>query len=166
MVGREDVPQFVIPTLSRAKIARYLSYPVGAEQISAALAATPQLAELGLHFYHWSDQRLRWRNYEFLRVEYMSGPSPAREWPVDSLFRRPSQDRWEVVVQPIPRILRHRIKGYIVETALPQVAQWLVERSALEKSGGDILAFFYDETSEEFVARTVTQLEPLMMRGR
>jgi hypothetical protein len=47
----EDIEQIVIPTLSRVKIARSLSYPIGAEAISVALASVPQLAELKLIFY-------------------------------------------------------------------------------------------------------------------
>jgi hypothetical protein len=43
----EDAQQVIIPTLPRAKISNNLSYPIGAEQISATLAATPQLQKIG-----------------------------------------------------------------------------------------------------------------------
>jgi hypothetical protein len=33
--------QFVIPTASRVKISQKLSYPVGAERVSVALASVP-----------------------------------------------------------------------------------------------------------------------------
>ena len=47
----EKVQPFIIPTVSRSKIPSSLSYPVGAEAISAALALTPQLPEIRLNFF-------------------------------------------------------------------------------------------------------------------
>jgi hypothetical protein len=153
--------KFVIPTASRAKISRILSYPVGAERVSIVLASVPQLAELKLHFYSGFDIQLRSGHYEFLRVEYLHNARPQQEWPISSLYKRPEQGRWEIVVQPVPRTLRHRVKQYILDSALTQIAQWLIQRKGLSQQGNDILAFFYDEKGEEFVARHLTRLEPL-----
>ena len=162
----EDVQQITIPTLSRTKISRNLSYPVGAEQISLELASTAQLPEIKLHFYSSKfNIGLRKGHYEFLRVEYLNNARPAEKWPVTSLYGRPAQWRWEIVVQPVPRIVRHRVKQYIINLALPQIANWLAERTCLEQQGSDILAFFYDEKSEEFIPRQLTHLEPLQDRG-
>jgi hypothetical protein len=67
----EDVRQIVIPTLSKKKIGRHLSYPVGAEQVSAALADTPQFAKLGLHFsFYARNPEAQRGHYEFFEVEY------------------------------------------------------------------------------------------------
>jgi len=153
--------QFVIPTASRVKISQKLSYPVGAESISAALTSVPQLTEIRLHFYSWSDHGLRRGHYEFLRVEYLNNARALHEWPIWSLYKRHAQGRWEIVVQPVPRTIRHRVKQYIAVSALPQVARWLTERKEMTQRGGDILAFFYDEKSEDFVVRQLTRLEPL-----
>jgi hypothetical protein len=160
----EDVQQVIIPTLSKAKISRHLSYPIGAERISVALAATPQLLMLKLHFYSGLSSGLRWKYYEFLRAEYLNQASPSAEWPISSLYNRPPQYRWEIVVQPVPRIMRHRIKQYIADSALPQIAQWLITRSQLAQRGNDILAFFYDDKADEFLFRELTHLEPLLGR--
>ncbi len=145
-----------VPTLSKAKISHLLSYPVGAEAISAALTAAPQFACLKIHFYHWSDFHLRNGHYEFLRVEYLKEGAPATEWPVSELFQRPPQWNWEIVVQPVPRVFRHAIRKYIIDVALPQTAQWLTERSSRVERGSEILAFFYDEKSEQFVPRQLS----------
>lgn len=153
--------QLVIPTASRVKISRKLSYPVGAESISLALVFVPQLAEIRLHFYSGFDIQIRSGHYEFLRVEYLNGVLPLQDWPIAALFKRPAQERWEIVVQPVPRSVRHRIKQYILDSALKQIAQWFVRRSELTQRGGDILAFFYDQKSEDFVVRHLTRLEPL-----
>jgi len=153
--------QFVIPTASRVKISQRLSYPVGAEALSLALASVPQLVEIRLHFYWWSDHNLRSGHYEFLRVEYLNNVRPLQEWPIWNLYKRPAQGRWEIVVQPVPRTVRHRVKQYVADFALTQIAQWLTARRGLTQQGGDILAFFYDEKGEDFVVRNLTRLEPL-----
>jgi hypothetical protein len=153
--------KLVIPTASRAKISHNLSYPVGAERVSVVLASVPQLAELKLHFYSGFDVQLRRGHYEFLRVEYLNNARPSQEWPISSLYKRTDQGRWEIVVQPVPRTLRHRVKQYILDSALTQIAQWLIQRKELAQQGNDILAFFYDEKGEEFVPRHLTRLEPL-----
>lgn len=157
----EDVQPYIIPTLSRAKISHHLSYPIGAAAASMALASVAQLPELKLHFYFWSDNALRRGHYEFLRVEYLNNASHAEEWPIWHLYKRPPQFRWEIVVQPVPRVNRHRINEYILEKALPQVGSWLSERTGLSQQGSDMLTFFYDEKVEGFESRPLTRLEPL-----
>jgi hypothetical protein len=159
----EDVQQ-IIPTLSRTKVSRNLSYPVGAELVSAALAASVQFPMLKLHFYKGIGSGLQRGHYEFLRVEYLNEATPAEEWPIVTLYKRPPQYRWEIVVQPVPRILRYRISRYIIDSALIQIAQWLSERTKLTRRGSDILAFFYDEKTEEFISRQLTRLEPIRNR--
>ena len=105
--------------MSKAKISRHLSYPVGAEQVSSALISTPQFPRLKLHFYFWSDSHLRRKDYEFLRIEYLNNVQPRNEYPIWTLYQRPPQWRWEIVVQPVPPEFRHLVKRYIAETALP-----------------------------------------------
>jgi hypothetical protein len=126
-----------------------------------ALASTVQLPDLKLHFYFWSDLWLRNGHYEFFRVEYLNNGTPAEDWPISSLYKRAPQYRWEIVVQPVPRVNRHRINEYILESALPRVASWLSERTELAQQGSDVLTFFYDEKAEKFESRPLTRLEPL-----
>ena len=127
-----------------------------------ALASVTQLHELKLHFYFWSDHSLRRGHYEFIRVEYLNNALPAPgDWPIWLLYNRPPQYRWEIVVQAVPRVNRHRINEYILETALPQVSIWLSEHTELSQQGNDLLTFFYDEKEEKFESRRLTRLEPL-----
>jgi hypothetical protein len=102
MSAMEDVQPLLIPTLSKTKISRHLSYPVGAEKVSSALASCVQFPLLKLHFYFRFDNSLRRGEYEFLRVEYLDNVRPAQEWPIDTLYQRPPQWRCEIVVQPVP----------------------------------------------------------------
>jgi hypothetical protein len=161
-MGVEETQSVVIPTLSRAKISRHLSYPIGAEAISESLASVPQFAELKLLFYSSKYHTpLRSKEYEFLRVEYLNNAKSGEKWPIANLYGRPLQGRWEIAVQPVPRVLRHSVKQYIVDCALPQMRNWLVERAQLLRRGSDLLAFFYDEETEECVPRHAANLEPI-----
>jgi hypothetical protein len=111
-------------------------------------------------------QGKRGGHYEFLRAEYLNNASPAEEWPISNLYPRPAQWRWGIVVQPVPRVLRHRIKQYILDTAFEQITSWLDERRDLAQQGNDILAFFYDEKTEEFTPRQLKRPEPLRHRAK
>ena len=159
----EEIP--VIPTLSKANISSKLSYPVGAERISSALMSTPQFSQLKLHFYHWSDIHLRSGLYEFLRVEYLNHSAQMEGWSTYSLYQRAPQYRWEIVVQPVPRVVRHRVKQYILETALPSLEKWLNARAQLAQRGNELLAFFYNEKQDEFETREFTRLEPVRVNS-
>jgi hypothetical protein len=77
------------------------------------------------------------------------------------LHQRPPQYRWEIIVQPVPRIIRHEINRYIHESALPEIASWLSDRAELAQRGSDMLTFFYDEKTGQFESRPLTRLEPL-----
>jgi hypothetical protein len=161
-MGAEETQPIIIPTLSRAKISRHLSYPIGAEPISESLASVPQFAELKLLFYSSKFHTpLRSKRYEFLRIEYLNSARSVEKWPIANLYGRPLQGRWEIAVQPVPRVLRHSIRLYILDSALPQMRHWLVERSQLLQRGSDLLAFFYDEEAEECIPRHVANLEPV-----
>jgi hypothetical protein len=159
----EEQKPFVIPTMSKAKISHLLSYPVGAEMVTRALDGVPQMNQLALQFYHWTDNALRRGNYEFLRVEYLKGVAPAEEYPI-FLYRRPPlvQYQWEILVQPVPRIKRHNIRTYIGETALAAIKNWLMERAELKARGSTVLAFFFDEEKDEITMHQIERLEPRM----
>jgi hypothetical protein len=157
----EDVELVVIPTMSKAKISRDLSYPIGAEGISRAVEGVPQFPLVRLQFHHWSDSHLRRGEYEFLRVEYLNNVFRPDHYPVSPLYQRPPQYQWEIVVQPVPRVHRHRIKRYIVESAFGEIREWLVQRADYAQNGSEVLAFFYEEKLDEFKTYRVGHLEPV-----
>lgn len=157
----DEEHQIVIPTLSRAKISRNLSYPIGAEAVSIALASAPQFPQISLHFYGAFVTWTRKGRYQFLRVQYSNSLGPPRD-----LYKRPQQGRWEIVVQPVPRPDRSRVKQYIIETALPQIIDWLENRAELTQLGDDIFTFSYNDKTKEFTTWQSTNLEPSRVRGR
>ncbi len=151
----------IIPTASKAKIHNRLSCPIGAEQISKALAATVQFSSIQLRFHASLGDGLSIFK-EFLRVEYLNDVQAPQQWPIFPLYPRPDQSRWELVVQPVRRSFRHEVKDYILSVALPDIDRWLIERAELNQKGSDILAFFSDDSSANGFARHhLTRLEPL-----
>jgi hypothetical protein len=157
----EDLQPYIIPTLSKAKISHVFSYPIGASALSEVLRSTAQFGKLKVHFYFWSELWLRDGHYEFLRVEYLNNATPAEQYPIVRLHQRPPQYRWEIIVQPMPRIIRHEIKRYILESAIPEIASWLSDRAELAQQDSDMLTFLYDEKIGQFESRPLTRLEPL-----
>jgi hypothetical protein len=155
----ETSEQLIIPTRSKVKISSLLSYPIGAERLSEALIDVPQFQNLNLHYYFWSDWHLRQGQYEFLRAEYFDNPG-RKDWSQTDLWQRPPRYRWEIVVQPVPKIFRHQVKKYIQESALALVRDWFVQRVDLDRKGDDVLKFTYDEKSNEFWHSEVANLEP------
>ena len=154
----EDVKTAIIPTRTKAKISHELSFPIGAERISVALAAATQLPQLVLHFRPDYFNGVRCGRYPFLRVQYSRAEKPIDFIPpsVASLF-----NEWQIVVWPVPRVFRHRIQQYILDLALPQIKQWLDQRVNLAQPGSESLTFLFDEKKEEFVPEQLVRLQPM-----
>src|SRR5208282_6089188 len=144
----EDVPAIIIPTRSRAKVSHELSFPIGAERISTALASATQLPQLVLDFRSDRFNQVRFGHYPFLSIRYSSGEPQYNSISTSGI---PLFNKWEIVVRPVPRIFRHRIQQYILDSALPQIKQWLDQRFNLAQEGSDTLGFFFNEEKEEFV---------------
>jgi hypothetical protein len=54
----EDLQPYTNPTLSKTKISRYFSYPIGVAAVCEALRSAAAMPELKLHFYFWSERIL------------------------------------------------------------------------------------------------------------
>jgi hypothetical protein len=154
----EEVKTIIIPTGSKDKISHELSFPIGAERISIALASTTQLPQLVLHFRRNYFNGARYGHYEFLRVRYDGGKLPN-----DPAYssRIPLFNKWEIIVGPVPRVLRHHIHQYILDSALPQIKQWLDQRVNLVHPGSESLCFFFDEKKDEFVREEDARPQPM-----
>jgi hypothetical protein len=152
----EDAKTIIIPTRSKRKISHELSFPIGAERISIALASAEQLPQLVLHFSSDYFNRVRSGHYPFLWVRYLGG-----EKPINPISGVPLSNEWAIAVGPVPRVLRHRIHQYIVDSALPRIKQWLDQRVNLAHSGSESLTFFFDERKEEFVLEHDARLQPI-----
>jgi hypothetical protein len=156
----ETASQGLIPTRYKVKIPQVLSYPIGSSAISKALSGIQQYGQMILRFYYWTDLHLRNGRYEFIRVEY-TNHSEGREWTRLGLYQRTEQYRYEIVVQPVPKVFRNRVSGLIVAEALPLIRDWLAMGSELGRQGSYVLAFFYDEKVDAVSIERSDKLEPI-----
>jgi len=155
----EEVKEIMIPTRSKAKISHLLSFPVGAERISKALADTPQIAKLFLHFQSDRWGHVRTGRYPCIRVQHSSRHAEMAERSKDSAGV-PLFNEWEVSIYPVPKIHRHTIQQLIVNIALPQINEWLRTRAELQQPGEQSLIFHFEELKNELTSESEMQLNP------
>ena len=123
----------MIPTRYKSKLPRTLSYPIGAEAISAALAGAPHAEEFVLGF----SDRVVWPVSEFQRLlrerlpyrvfvaQYRPETKPGYSAP-QSLIEGGWYDcKWELHVYPVLREWRHLVNRLLREQGLPAVVEWL-----------------------------------------
>jgi len=123
----------MIPTRYKSKLPRTLSYPLGAEAISEALAGAPHAEEFSLAF---SDQavwpasefqRLLWERlpYALVTAQYRPTHKPGYGG-AQSLVESGWYDRaWELHVNPVLREQRQPAGRLIREQGLPAIVEWL-----------------------------------------
>lgn len=143
----------MFPTRSKAKIPSTSSYPLTAEEISEALANTPQAALLSIEFHEGWKSRLRSDPYHSRMISLPRPQLPVLEvafgWVrneapgAELAFQR----GWLITVLPVPRVLRHKINGLIQQLAFPAFNKWLTERKNLSLAsshGIQSLSALYD----------------------
>jgi hypothetical protein len=139
-----------LPTLFKRKIPSTLSYPIGAERISQALASVPQYDDIGLEFWYYSKAPRRAEPIEFLKAEYNTLRfSETMKWSL-----------WTVRIQPVPREARHLVQQHILQEGLPAIAEWLCQRAGLNRRGSDRLVFRFNPTTLEFTSSRSNSLQP------
>jgi hypothetical protein len=123
----------MIPTRSKSKLPKALSYPLGAEAISQALADAPHAGELSLSFY---DQAV-WPTAEFNRLvreklpyrilsaAYVPPRKVGRSAPATPVEGGWYQGHWSITVYPVLRGLRHAAGQLLRDRGLPEVVEWL-----------------------------------------
>lgn len=135
--GVNGVDEQLIPTSTRCKLPRDLSHPVGAREITRALATCPQRPELTIGFldlnsgfldaytarasWFW-DYRSRLERGDPVRVVTVSvrcqckGVSVSRKW----IGRR-----WDISVLPVLREQRHVAHRLLLDEGLGLLNDWL-----------------------------------------
>ena len=141
----------VIPTDRKQKLPARLSYPLGAKEVSEALAGVPQFDRFALSFHgrpmHSAvefDAVLRagaphlvFRAAFHKREPFLSSPNLF----VESGWYDP---QWELTVYPVPRQHRHAANVALTKQALPKVKQWLSQPGAQAwRSGYKALEFLF-----------------------
>ena len=152
----------MIPTRYKSKLSRSLSYPLGAEAISSALAGAPHYSDLTLSFH---DSPV-WRGSDFRRLLRESIPyavfvasySPARSPGYTGSATMAEMgmyaESWDLRVNPVRRELRHTSGQLLQEQGLPAVVQWL---QLSNEAGWDAqyhsLTLVFDPAEETLSAR-------------
>ena len=118
----------MLRTYSKAKIAKGLSYPVGAQAISAALAGLPQFDEIEIFFMNnltGSPAKLG---------EYVQSGAPLRILSGDHWIKYPSvysdgkEESWTVNVYALPSENKQEAQHCLLESGLPKVREWLARK--------------------------------------
>jgi hypothetical protein len=120
-------------TWKKAKLPRFLSYPLPWESVVARLSSVPQWE--GLHFYlppHPGSSAVA-----FHQTVQAQEPQLVLRACFDRWDKRPSigddfrdylQGRWSIWLYPVSRTLRARTKESLETKGLPAVAMWLAAK--------------------------------------
>lgn len=123
----------MIPTRFKAKLPKTLSWPVGAEAVTAGLDGVRHATECRLWF---SDSPV-WRASEFQKTLREAQPYPVLVAEYCPPLRIPyggskAMDalgmydaKWQVQVNPVPRAWRARVGALLREQGLPLMADWM-----------------------------------------
>ena len=122
--------ELLIPTRDRTKIPSGLSYPVGAEAISAALAGVRQFPDLSLSFWClWPAEvfRVPPESDAFLPVVEASFEkvSPGATGSRAGAEKGWYSEKWHVYVYPVPSGAKARVRQGLVDVGLPLIRGWL-----------------------------------------
>jgi hypothetical protein len=124
----------MIPTRYKSRLPGHLSYPIGAQALSEALAGAPHAEALNVGF---SDdlfaisavdfQRLlrERKPYKILEAEHKPARKPGISASNQSVEEGELGEKWEIRVFPVLRELRHLANRLLKDEGLPAVAQWL-----------------------------------------
>lgn len=122
----------VIRTKYRSKLSSALSYPIGAEGLSAAFGDAPQLELLQLSFWgaHWPATKFRRvlearSPYVLLIASYSPAEKPGFIGSNAGLASGAYSETWEVKVYPVLRELRPLARRLLASDGLPAIAAWL-----------------------------------------
>jgi hypothetical protein len=124
------------PTRLKCKISSKLSYPVGAELISSELSDVPQAQGLEISFFSkYERMETRGEPYEIFSVSY-------HPWET-------YDSGWRIEVRPVPRELKHLVKGALTAEFFPRIRQWLKARAGLNsRFSPDGCGVIFDEKHE------------------
>lgn len=123
----------MIPTSFKAKLPRGLSYPVGAEAISEALAGAPHIEALSVTFHESAvgpASEVRRLLVERLPHKVMAAEYQPRRKPgisaADFMIQHGWYDeRWDLFVYSVQTKFRHLVNRLLHEEGLPAIETWL-----------------------------------------
>jgi hypothetical protein len=137
----------MIATAFKSKIPQTHSYAVGAELLSKSLSSVPQYESLKLNFYGlWAASEEK-KTQPLLNVNHIN----IRETQYSSkdlVAQGFYDDTWEIVVYPVLRTQKAKVRNLLLTEGLPKVKEWLsANRSSTWLEGRRTLSIFLDVSS-------------------
>jgi hypothetical protein len=142
----ENMLNEALPTIYKAKLSRFLSYPLGAQKISEALVGLAEFASIGLDFFNNSERNHgTQRPYQVLQASYRKMPVHLSSG--NTLTEKHWRDaNWTVTVSAVPRIVKHEIQVLLTNEALPRLRDWfLMNRNSFGREGRASITVLFDE---------------------
>lgn len=129
----------LIPTRNKSKLPKSMSYPLGAKEISEALAEVPQYNELSVTFI---DRSTFWaskfnesiKNKEQIQVVEINytrlkgGISTPKKW----LEEGYPYSGWNIKIYAVPKENRHQANAALKAIVLPRLKEWLIDIGPIE----------------------------------
>jgi hypothetical protein len=162
IVGVMKTESQLIPTRYKSKLASTLGWPIGAEELSVALATVPQFAELSTTFYFrgMRDVETARTSAWMTLMEFQYRRREKRIFdPENTLASSILGRHWEITVHPVLRERRKKLRDGIL-LQLPKVASWLTERQSLRVIGKSVLLVVWDVQKDTVYVSTTEGLEP------
>lgn len=110
----------LIPTLSKAKLPREMSFPLGAEKLSAALSGVPHFGEMRLCFSGVLRHRKSVEQRIFLENQ---------DYTILSVILWPP---FYVEVYPVKRELKNEVREALASHGLPRLREWWLRQNQLD----------------------------------
>lgn len=114
----------MIPTKYRTKIPQSLSYPIGTELLTEALADVPQLEHLTVSFFHMIRAHKKLHPFPVIEVRYRNF-NITLGTPEEFIARGMYDETWELTVRAVPREQKFVVKQLLLAEGLPKLAAWL-----------------------------------------
>jgi hypothetical protein len=152
----------IFPTTFRGKHPKLVSYPIGAEALSLALADVPQAEQLTCSFYAGSPhsgshireiENVLWVGYRRMPVSFFDSAERAKQ--------RGNVD-WTINVYAVEASQRSAIKQALIRHTLPDVVRpWLLQHVPSGHAvGGEGLWLTYDIAAKKLLYEERATLEP------
>lgn len=151
----------IFQTLFRAKHSHLVSYPLGAEALSRALAGIPQYAVVKCEFVAGnSHQHLDRLVLPVVTATYQRRERNFNDGP-DADARGVFLPRWTIRVYAVPKTLRHAVKTALAD-GLPNIMRpWFIDHAGISgKTGACALNLEYESAEARLIATLRTTIQP------
>jgi hypothetical protein len=147
----EEEKPHVFPTQTRAKHSKFVSYPVGAENLSRALDGVPQHADLRCIFTAGNPHRdVGKKQFRVMHVLYRKRERSFYDGE-DAESRGVFEPKWEIWIVDVRVEQRYDIKTALMDVGIPLMLKpWLIANASVHGQSGEA-AFMLDYDTIERV---------------